>query len=116
MIKAISLAYRKPSLTREEFSKYWLETHGPMAAKGFPGLRKYVQNHFIYVPGHEVEGDGIVEMWYDDIKAWDYSMKFMETPEGRYLAQDGDKFSIMKGQGPWIVEEHVIKDDISKKK
>jgi uncharacterized protein (TIGR02118 family) len=115
MIKAISLAYRKPGMTREEYSKYWLEQHGPLAAKLFPGLRKYVQNHFITIPGREVEGDGIVEMWYDDIKAWEYSMKFMETPEGRPLALDGAKFADMKGGQPWLVVEHVIKDEITKK-
>ncbi len=114
MIKSISLAYRKKGLTREEFSKYWLEQHGPMAARVFPGLRRYVQNHFVTIPGREVEGDGIVEMWWDDIKAFENSMKFLETPEGRSLALDGAKFAEMKGGGPWVVVEHVIKDEITK--
>ncbi len=91
MIKSISLAYRKPSLTREEFSKYWLEQHGPMAARMFPGLRKYVQNHFVNVPGREFEGDGIVEMWWDNVEAYINSMKYLQTPEGRPLFLDGAK-------------------------
>jgi uncharacterized protein (TIGR02118 family) len=115
MIKSISLAYRKPGMNREEFSKYWVEKHGPMAAKMFPGLRKYVQNHFLAIPGREVEGDGVVEMWWDDVEAFENSMKFLNTPEGRPLAQDGEKFSVMKGSGPWVVVEHVIKDEVTKK-
>jgi uncharacterized protein (TIGR02118 family) len=115
MIKSISLAYRKTGLTREEYNKYWLEQHGPLAARMFPGLRKYVQNHFIDIPGREVQGDGIVEMWWDDVEAFENSMKFMNTPEGRPLALDGAKFAEMRGGGLWVVEEHVIKDEISKK-
>ena len=51
MIKTISLAYRKEGMTHEEYNKHWLEIHGPLAAKMIPNLRKYVQNHFIQIPG-----------------------------------------------------------------
>ena len=110
MIKTIALAHRNPELSREEFSRYWHEQHGPMAARMLPGLKKYVQNHFLTVPGEEFEGDGIVEMWYDDIAAWQNSMKFMQTPEGHPLVEDGMKFARMQPGGHWIVEEHVIMD------
>jgi len=50
LIKSITLAYRKPGMTREEFNQYWLEKHGPLAARLIPGVRKYVQNHFISAP------------------------------------------------------------------
>ena len=66
MIKSIVVAHRKTGLSHEEYNKYWLEKHGPLAAKLIPGLRRYVQNHYIPIPGMEYQGDGIVEMWYDD--------------------------------------------------
>lgn len=113
MTKSISLAYRKPGLTREEFNRYWKDQHGPLAARLFPGLRKYVQNHFVTVPGREYEGDGIVEMWWDDVEAFENSMKFLHTAAGRPLMADGDKFSVMRG-GLWVAEEHVIKDELGK--
>jgi uncharacterized protein (TIGR02118 family) len=115
MIKSISLAYRKPGLTRDEYNRYWLKEHGPLAAGMFPGLRKYVQNHFVEIAGREVEGDGIVEMWWDDLEAFENSMRFLDSPEGRPLLLDGAKFAVMRGGGPWVVEEHVIKDELGLK-
>ncbi len=108
MIKTISLAHRKEGLTREQYNKYWLETHGPLAARLIPYVKRYVQNHFIEVPGMEFEGDGIVEMWYDDVASWQKSMKAIgASPE---LAKDGANFARMAPGGLWVVEEHVIVD------
>jgi len=113
MIKTIAVAYRKPGLTRQEYNQYWLEQHAPLAAKLIPGVRKYVQNHFIELPGRQYEGDGIVEMWYDDLASFEKSMQFIHSPEGRELVEDGKKFAEMRGNLFWIVEEHVIKDEIN---
>ena len=32
MIKSIVVAHRKTGLSQEEYNKYWLEKHGPLAA------------------------------------------------------------------------------------
>jgi uncharacterized protein (TIGR02118 family) len=116
MIKSITVAYRKPGMSHEEFLKYWKEQHGPLAAKMIPGLRKYVQNHGILVPGQPYEGDGLVEMWYDSVEEQKKSLDFIMSPAGQLLKEDGMKFC---GSGPfkgaWLVEEHVIKDDLKKK-
>jgi uncharacterized protein (TIGR02118 family) len=114
MIKTIVVAHRKAGMTREEFNDYWLNTHGPLAAKLIPGVRRYVQNHFISLPGREYEGDGVVEMWYDDIDAWRKSFEVVRA--SKELAMDAANFCSMDKRGSeWIVEEHVIKDDIKKK-
>ena len=112
MIKTIALAHRKTGLTREEYNKYWLEQHGPLAARLIPGLRRYVQNHFISVPGMEFEGDGIVEMWYDDVEAYQKSIEAIRS--SKELMADGARFAEMRKGGFWIVEEHVIMDELSK--
>ena len=111
MIKSIALAHRKTGLTREEYNKYWKEKHAPLAARLIPGVRKYVQNHFVEMPGIEYEGDGIVEMWYDNVESFNKAMEFIHSDAGRELIIDGDKFIEMKPGGLWIVEEHVIMDD-----
>ncbi len=110
MIKTIALAYRRPGMTREEYNKYWLEQHAPLAAKLIPGVRRYVQNHLVEVPGQQYQGDGIVEMWYDDVESWQKSMASIRA--NRELMEDGDKFCQIKPGGLWVVQEHVIKDEL----
>ena len=111
MIKTISIAHRKPGLTREQYNKHWLEIHAPLAAKFIPGIKRYVQNHFIDVPRMEFEGDGIVEMWYDDVESWQASMKAIG--ESKELIEDGPKFAEMRPGGLWVVEEHVVLDKLN---
>ena len=108
MIKSIAVAHRKAGMSHEEFCKYWKEQHGPLAAKLIPGMRRYVQNHFVDVPGFEYEGDGIVEIWFDDVAAFQKSWEFNRSPAGKELAEDGAKFADMRNAKLWIVEEHII--------
>ncbi len=116
MIKSITIAHKKPGMSSEEFNRYWKEQHGPLAARLIPGMRKYVQNHFVKAPGYQFEGDGMVEMWYDDLEAFKQSMAFVMSPAGKELAEDGAKFC---GRGPagglWLAEEYIIKDELTKK-
>jgi len=44
MIKLVYCFCRKPGMTMAEFSDYWTNVHGPLAAK-IPGLRRLVQTH-----------------------------------------------------------------------
>jgi uncharacterized protein (TIGR02118 family) len=116
MIKAIIIAHRKAGISRQEFNDHWVNVHGPLAAKLIPGLRKYVQNHLVEIPGMEFQGDGVVEMWYDDIAAWKKSLAAVGA--SKELGEDAAKFSGKEptgGSGMWIVEEHVIKDELKKK-
>jgi uncharacterized protein (TIGR02118 family) len=113
VIKTIALARRKKGLTREAYNRYWLEKHAPLAVKLIPHVKRYVQNHFIDVPGMAYEGDGIVEMWYDDIEAWQKSREAVFS--NRELAADAAKFCEMSPGGFWVVEEHVIIDDTGNK-
>ena len=110
MIKTIAIAHKKAGMSHEEFCKYWKEQHAPLAARLIPGLRKYVQNHYLEVPGFEYEGDGIVEIWYDDVESFQKSWAYLRSPEAKELAEDGAKFTEMRGGQLWIVEEHVIKE------
>jgi len=110
LIKSIAVAHRKSGMTPEEFSRYWKDIHAPLAARVIPGMRKYVQNHIIRLPGRDCEGDGIVEMWWDDMEALQKFNDWVGTEAGKELREDGDKFTDMSKSKLWLVEEHIIKE------
>ena len=114
MIKVIMVVKKKKGISREEFYKYWKEVHGPLVAGHIPHLKKYIQNHFVEIPGKEYDGDGIIETWYDDIESFQKSMEFNKTARARDLGlgEDWAKIADMSEEPMmWVVEEHVIKDD-----
>jgi uncharacterized protein (TIGR02118 family) len=68
----ISLLSRRQGQSVADFQKYWLEVHGPIAAK-IPGLKRYEQNHVIDSRqlgiSHARGGwnvDGFVELEFED--------------------------------------------------
>ena len=74
MVKYIICATRKEGMTREEFSAYWRNHHGPLV-KSVPEfirhVRKYVQCHLVAgaVPlGAASDYDGVAELWFDSVE------------------------------------------------
>ncbi len=108
MVKLMALIFKKPGLTDEEFKIYWREKHAALAGKIIPGLRKYTQNHFIKLPGSKYEGDGFVEIWFDDLEAAKKYFEWRQTPSARPLLEDEDKFLDRSKTIRYIVEEHFI--------
>ena len=60
--KATFLFDRKPSLTLDDFHSYWLNHHGPIAAKT-QDAERYVQSH---IREAERAFDGITELFWPD--------------------------------------------------
>jgi|ERR1700733_8995060 uncharacterized protein (TIGR02118 family) len=94
MIKVTSLLTRKDGISHEEFVHHWLEIHAPLA-HAVPGIRRYVQSHITGtcsrpdIPDTDVEVDGIAELWYDDLAAF---QRAAATPEMKRLTDDGALF------------------------
>jgi uncharacterized protein (TIGR02118 family) len=94
VIKSISLLTRKDGMTHEQFVRHWVDIHAPLA-HAVPGLRRYVQSHIVQerrrpdIPAHEVEIDGIAELWYDDRESM---TKAMASAESKVLHADGALF------------------------
>ena len=109
MIKYVSLVKRKSGLTPEEFVQYWKEKHGPLVVKVVPEIRKYVQNHLVRTPGVDYDIDGIVEIWWDDLAAYQRVQAWMKSDEAKALHEDEEKFLDTSNPRRYIVEEHVIK-------
>jgi uncharacterized protein (TIGR02118 family) len=126
MIKLSFCLRRLPSLTREQFQQYWLETHGPLVRRHAAALRieRYVQTHTLLgdaadslrptrggPPGY----DGVAELWWrseEDLAA------ALSTPAaaeaGRALLEDERRF-IDLANSPlfWAREREIIPGNAS---
>ena len=93
MVKLFELIKRKDGLTHDEFLRYWEETHGPLIAKTVPGLKRYIQNHPVKLPGGgEPPIDGIAELWYDNLKDWRMSADWLLGEGGKVILDDAKNF------------------------
>jgi uncharacterized protein (TIGR02118 family) len=102
MFKLIVLLKKKADMTYAEFTKYWLETHAPMAKK-IPGLRRYVVNVVRLPPSRVPDFDGVVEMWFDDTESM---KKAFASSEGRATQEDTERFT--SKVTTLFIDEHVI--------
>jgi uncharacterized protein (TIGR02118 family) len=82
MFKAMILLTRREDLSREEFHRWWLEEHRPLAL-GLPGLRKMVIN--LVEEGPEGGIDGVSELWFDSRADFDAAY---QTERGKAVAAD----------------------------
>jgi uncharacterized protein (TIGR02118 family) len=70
MVKIVWLLKRAAHLSQEEFERWWLERHVPIA-RAAPRLRRYVVNlptrpdNLAGKPAVECEWDGVAEQWFD---------------------------------------------------
>ncbi len=110
MVKSFAIIRRKPGLTLEEFLHYWKEKHGPLAAKEIPGLKKYVQNHPIKVPGSDIriEIDGIAELWWENLEAFQNYLAWRKTEKANVLKEDERKFFDADTWQRFFAEEYVV--------
>ncbi|MGE0823927.1 MAG: EthD family reductase [Candidatus Binatia bacterium] len=111
LVKRMSFIKRKPGMSREEFSCYWQDVHGPIASK-LPGLRRYLQCHTLpsmYANG-EPPFDGVAQVWFTDTAALDKA--FSSRVYLEEARPDGQKFIAPDGvMGLLIQENRVIWSD-----
>lgn len=120
MIKLVFPLRRLPSLTRDEFQRYWLDVHGPLVRSHAEalGIRRYVQVHTLPEPvnaavaasrGAPEAYDGVAELWYDSLEALAAAVA---TDEGRtasrLLLEDERTFIDHAASPIWFAEEHPI--------
>ena len=111
MVKVITLLKRKGSLSQEEFSRYWKQTHGMLVSKTVPCVKRYVQNHVVKLPGgREPFMDGVAELWYEDMESWRKSAEWYRSDEGKIIRDDEEKF-LDKSKTAFIVvqEEEILR-------
>ena len=120
MVKLVFCLHRLPSLSREEFQRYWRDTHGPLVRRHAPSLRirRYVQLHTVDDPinaalaasrGGPEPFDGIAELWWDsadDLRAGAGSPEGQRA--GAELLEDERRFIDLPRSPLWIAEEVPI--------
>jgi uncharacterized protein (TIGR02118 family) len=120
MIKLTFALRRLPTLSREEFQRYWLGQHGPLV-RSFAdvlGIRRYVQTHtgpdeiqVVLRASRDAPEpyDGLAELWYDSLEAIAIAVG---TDEGRAAAiallEDERRFIDHERSPLWLGEEHEL--------
>lgn len=120
MIKFVMAIRRRDDVAPEEFHRYWLEEHGPLARGLLEPLklRRYVQTHTLDTQlngllaasrGTMEPLDGLAELWFDSL---DHMVAAFSSEEGQRanaaLAQDEARFIDLERSSIFLTEEHVI--------
>ena len=106
MIKLVYCVAKKPGMTREEFSGYFREVHGPIGRR-IPGVRRLVQSHAL-PPGGDSrlpDFDGMAELWFDDVEAL---LRARRSPEWAVSTADEKNFLDPSRFAYFVSEEHEI--------
>lgn len=114
---------RRTELSREQFQRYWRETHAPLVRERAAaiGVRRYVQVHTLPAGTSaalaasrgldDEEYDGVAELWWDSLEAL---ASAVATPEGQRagaeLLEDERRFTDLARSPIFLAEEHVVVD------
>ena len=120
MIKLVYCLRRLPNLSREEFQRYWLETHGALVRERAQTLRirRYIQVHTLEGSINDAlresrdaleAYDGVAELWWESVEEF---VTATASPEGRKageeLLEDERRFIDMERSALWVAQEHAI--------
>jgi uncharacterized protein (TIGR02118 family) len=123
MVKLVFVIRRREELSPEEFHRYWLEEHGPLARRLLEslGVRRYVQTHttggelnaaLAGARGTAAAFDGLAEIWWDSL---DHLLAAAGSEEGQRanetLAEDEARFIDLERSSLFVTEEHTILGD-----
>ena len=112
MVKFIAMVKRKSGVSLDEFSRYWYEKHAPLAMKVTPKEllpKRYVHNYAVTLGGSkEPEFDGIGEVYYADMDAFNRSNEWFFGPGGKVLRDDEENFADKSTRIAVVVDERII--------
>jgi len=120
MLKLVFPLRRLPTLSREEFQRYWYETHGPLVRRHAKALRirRYVQLHTLDDPinavlqasrGTEEPYDGVAELWWESREDLERALATPEAQQaGRELLEDERRFIDLGRSALWLGTERPI--------
>jgi len=119
-IKLVFCCRRNPAMSREEFQRYWRESHGPLVRSlraALPQMRRYVQSHTLETPINEAiragrgtgeAYDGITEVWFDDVESIGGPSTAEAADAARRLFEDEGRILDFAASSVFVTEEHEI--------
>jgi uncharacterized protein (TIGR02118 family) len=120
MVKLVFVIHRREDLSPEEFHRYWLEEHGPLARRLLEslGARRYVQTHTLDTDlnralaasrGTAEAYDGLAEVWWDSLDALVAASGSEDGQRATVtLIEDEAKFIDFERSSLFVTEEHPI--------
>jgi uncharacterized protein (TIGR02118 family) len=111
--KCVWMIRFRPELDPDEVREKWRTSHAELALK-IPGIRRYVQNHWVADSlGSERTYDGTVDCWFDDRASFEAAWN---SPEWATLIEDDVKLfdrTVIPAFEGGAVEEYVMRWDAS---
>jgi uncharacterized protein (TIGR02118 family) len=120
VIKLVFCLRRKENLSREEFQRYWRETHAALVRQRADaiGALRYVQVHTAYDEWNEAlragrggpePFDGVAEIWFADRAALEAAFGTDGARRaGAELLEDERNFIDLARSPVWLADEHEI--------
>jgi uncharacterized protein (TIGR02118 family) len=99
-VKVVFVLFRRADLTHEQSLAEWNGKRHTSIVGKIPGLKKWVQNHVISVPGDPAP-DGIGELRFDNTEA-------MNSPEMAAAVEDAKNFLDMERTYALVVDEKAV--------
>jgi uncharacterized protein (TIGR02118 family) len=104
MLTVVFLVKKRPSLTREEFARYWIDEHTPFTAK-VAGVGSYRCYPSIGHPGDAPPFDAVAVLGFDGEAAW---RRAEASPEVAAALGDVPNFQDTAATMAFFAEERVI--------
>ena len=120
MVKLVFVIRRRRDISPEEFHRYWLEQHGPLARGLLEslGARRYVQTHTLdsdlnaaLAASRETTEayDGLAEIWWDSLDAFVAASTSEEGQRANQtLTEDEARFIDFERSSLFLTEEHPV--------
>lgn len=105
MVKLMYIITPKAGMSRDEFQRYWLETHAPIV-KAIPHLERYVINVFRPRSAASFPAiGGIAEQWFASTEAMQAAFRTAAAERAR---ADISNFAEVAQNVSGVVDEHFV--------
>jgi uncharacterized protein (TIGR02118 family) len=100
----VFLVKKNPTMTQEEFTRYWIDDHTPLTA-GVPGVRFYRCYPMTAYPEDLPPFDAVAVLGFDDEAAW---RRAEASPEFAAAIADAPNFQDTAATMAFFAEERVV--------